>query len=79
MNFLEASTKSNLLVLLLGLIRGNLLMMNRSAISVRSFVICIPSVNKISNGYNYHSDYQRTKKINDNGGDNDENCYYCYI
>jgi hypothetical protein len=78
-NLLEASTKSDLLIQLLDLLRGNLLTMNRSAISVRSFVICIPSVNKISNGYNYHSDYQRTEKVNDNGGDYDENCYYCYI
>lgn len=50
-----------------------------SSVSVHSFVVCIPSVDKISNGYNYYSDYQGTEKVNDNGCDYDENCYYCYI
>jgi hypothetical protein len=52
---------------------------HHSGISVHSFVFCIPSVNKISNGNNYHCDYQRTEKVNDNGCDYDENCYYYHI
>lgn len=48
-------------------------------VSVHSFAIHIPSVNKISNGYNYHGDYQRTEKVYDNSCDYDEDCYYCYI